>query len=80
MKNSLLQFTCIIIRGIIFLPLWQHLEMNGKPEEIDKDGYHYQTKHSCQEVFTNFKLKKKNNTVSHNITSAFQENLKVFCQ
>ena len=42
-----------------FLPVWQHLEMNGKPEEIHKDGYHYQTKHSSQEVFTNFKLKEK---------------------
>ena len=41
------------------LPVWQHLEMNGKPEEINKNGYHYQTKHPCQEVFTNFKLKEK---------------------
>ena len=45
---------------MIYLPVWQHLEMNGKPEEINKNGYHYQTKHSCQEVFTNFKLKEKN--------------------
>jgi len=46
---------------MILLPVWQHLEMNGKPEQINKDGYHYQTKHSCQEVFANFKLKEKKN-------------------
>lgn len=58
-----------------FLPAWQHLEMNGKPEEINKDRYHYQTQHSCQEVSTNFKLKenKKKTTVLHNFSSAFKD-------
>lgn len=68
-----------LISGMIFLPVWQHLEMNSKPEEINKDGYHYQTKHSCHEVFTNFKLKEKI-TTQHSFAqlhSAFQEDLQV---
>ena len=35
--------------------------MNGKPEEIDKDGYHDQTQHTSHKLLTNLKLKQRAN-------------------
>lgn len=44
-----------------YLRVWQQPEVNGKPEEIDKDGYHDQTQHTSHKLLTNLKLKWKTN-------------------
>ena len=45
----------------IYLRVWQQPEVNSKPEEIDKDGYHDQTQHMSHKLLTNLKLKWKTN-------------------